>query len=155
MAALLFTSAFAASESLRVHTINLIIEVFDDNTSFLFTNSRQSYPGLTLTIGWMPEGYILNNYGFENETLWYQYRKSENEFIRIDCASTFGAAISVDTENAEIKDIDINGIQAMLLKKDEDIQIMWTLYDKSEFISLLGTGINEEDIIRVARNLRT
>ena len=58
IAALLFTGAFAASETVRVNTINLIVEVFGTNTVFQFESQAN---GVTpaIRVGWVPDGFTL------------------------------------------------------------------------------------------------
>ena len=58
IAAMLFVGAFAASETLRVNTINYLIETFDDSVDFHFERSETDVnsPLPNITVGWMPDG---------------------------------------------------------------------------------------------------
>lgn len=149
---LLFTSAFAFSETIRIGSINLVMETFEDSTSFHFIN-RQPNIGPQLTIGWMPDGYALKGCGYDGESSWYQYEKSESEFIRIDYTITAGSVISVDTEDAIIEDVEVQGVSAMLITGENDLQLVWTTDSNTRFIMLMGTGITQKDFVHIANEL--
>lgn len=152
IAALMFTGVFAASETVRINTMNLIIEVFEDNTDFRFV-SRPVDSTPRISVGWVPDEYILEDQGQDNESVWYQYRKSESESLYIDCTTTSGAGIGVDTENAEIEYIEVKNLQAMLVEKDNRLQLIWTAENNSAFIQLIGIGIDQETLVRIANGL--
>lgn len=152
IAALLFTGAFAASETVRINTMNLIVEVFEDNTDFRFV-SRPADSVPQINVGWVPDGYVLEGQGQDNESVWYEYRKSESESLYIDCTTTSGTSIGVDTESAEVKYIEIGNVQAMLITKGNEYQLAWATKDNATFIQVVGSGINQEDLIRVAEKL--
>lgn len=153
LAACLFTGAFAASETVRVKTLNLIVEVFDTNTTFRFMSQPEDITS-QISVGWLPEGFTLKEHGYNSESTWYQYQKSEDETISIDYTVTFGTVVGVDTEGAEVEHIAVNGVDAMLIKKDTDLQLVWADKNNTVFIALVGTGITRDDLIHVANNLR-
>lgn len=153
LAALLFTGAFAASENVRVNALNLVIEVFDTNTTFKFTNQ----PGdITPQIGveWLPENFTLKAHGYNDESTWYKYQNPDGRSISIDYTVTFGTVVAVDTENATIEYVEIGGIEAMLISKDTELQLVWAAKDNTVFIAVEGSGVTPDDLIRVADNLK-
>lgn len=152
LAACLFTGAFAASETVRVKTLNLIVEVFDTNTTFRFSSQPEDVTP-QISVGWLPDGFALDSHGYDETSTWYQYCKDDKS-IYISWAETSGTTVGVDTENAEIEYVDVNGIKAMLIEKDTDLQLVWTEKDNSAFITLMGTGIAQDDLIRIANNLK-
>lgn len=154
IAALMFTGVFAASETVRINTMNLIIEVFEDNTDFRFV-SRPVDSTPRISVGWVPDGYILEDQGQDNESVWYQYRKSESESLYIDCSTTVGGGMGVDTEEAEVEYVEIRNSRAMLIKKELDMQLVWTERDNAVLISLYGAGMNQDDLLCVANELVT
>lgn len=151
--AMFFTVAFAASETVRINTMNLVIEVFGESTDFHFAGRQEVKAVPQVTAGWLPEGYVLTAQGENDFGGWWRYEKSENKFIRISYTLSAGTVFSVDTENAETKNIQINGLQAMLVKKGDEQQIVWATADGSAFMSLIGTGTVEDELIHVANTL--
>lgn len=152
IAALLFTGAFAASETVRVNTINLIVEVFGTNTVFQFESQAN---GVTpaIRVGWVPDGFALESYGGDTANAWYQYINSEGALLYIDYMTTSGSNISVDTEDAEVDQVNVHGEDAILVIKEEEIQLAWPVKENSAFIGIVSLGIDRDDLIRVADSL--
>lgn len=153
LVALLFTAAFAASETVRVNTMNLIIKVFDENTVFEFGQEPTENPAPQLSIGWMPEGYELTDQYIDNFVTWFYYQNSDNNSIWINYSLGEGTSISVDTENAETEYIVIRGTEALLISKDGSLQLIWSIEDPAAFIQVYGEGVSREDVLHVAEQL--
>ncbi|WP_369282026.1 DUF4367 domain-containing protein [Oscillibacter sp. GMB15532] len=154
IAAMLFTSAFAVSETVRINTLNLVVEVFEENTDFYFAKSSTSADDSQITAGWLPSGYVLEDQGKDELGRWCIFRKSENEYIYVMYTSGNGSVLSADTESAETEGVQINGIQATLIKKDSELQLAWGTKDQAAFIQIIGTGITGEDLIHMANKLK-
>ena len=152
--AMFFTVAFASSETVRVHTMNLVVEVFGESTDFYFENNRAANAIPPITVGWLPSGYTLENQAKDDFDAWYLYQKSDGETINIKYTLSDGAVLSVDTENAKTETIQIDGVQAMLITKGSVQQILWATESKTAFISLIGTGVPTEELIHVASELK-
>lgn len=153
IAALMFTGVFAASETVRINAMNLIVEIFEDNTDFRFVSSpAASVP--QVSVGWVPDGYTLKDQGFNSKNVWYQYQKTEDESLYINYTVTTGAGIGIDTEDAEVEYVNINDGQAMLVKKEDELQLVWTTNNNAAFIGIIGTGVESKDLIKVANELR-
>ncbi len=150
IAAMLFTVAFAASETVRTNTLNLVVEVFDDHTAFSFAGSDD---GCRVVAGWLPEGYVLESQSEDSLGSDYLYRKSEDEYFSIFFTTGDGTVLGADTEDAEVRSIAINGTRATLVKKENEIQITWGIQERPAFLCILGTGITEEDLVHIAEKL--
>lgn len=151
---MLFTAAFAGSETVRVNTMNLVVEVFGESTDFYFAGNRAANTIPQVTAGWLPEGYLLKDYGEDDIGGWWLYEKSENEFIKIKYTLSDGVVLSIDTENAKTENIQINGIKAMLVQKGGDQQIVWGTEGKGAFIQIAGAGVTRDELIHVANELK-
>lgn len=151
--AILFTTAFAASETVRVHTLNLMIEVFETNTEFRFSASPKDTP-LELNVGWLPDGYSLVDQGNNGLEIWYDYQNAANDYLTIDCQKTDGLTANIDTENANVEYIQIQGSKAMLVKKGAESQLVWSANQNSVFVGIIGSNISRTDIIHIANELQ-
>lgn len=151
--AILFTTAFALSETVRVRVLNLVIRTFETNTEFRFTSADEQ-AGPQLEVGWVPEGYVLVDHGSDGLETWYEYQNAENKTLSITSEKAKDLVMGIDTEDAEVERIQIQGSQAMLVEEDPKIQLFWTAQDKSVFIKILGTGVERENIISVANELQ-
>lgn len=152
VAAMLFSVAFATSETIRVNTLNLVAEVFTTGTNFYFSDSNEIGAHI-LVAGWVPDGYIFEEQGEGIIYDWCSYQKSEEEYIKIKYVPGDGSVVNIDTENAETENIEINGNPAMLIKKDNEYQIIWGTEDSTAFLWVLGTGVTGDELIRVANEL--
>lgn len=158
IAAMLFVGAFAASETLRVNTINYLIETFDDSVDFHFerneADANASLPNIE--VGWLPDGYVLQEQESGNDELgiWYTYRSSSNGLIMINFYVGDGTILSVDNDDAEISDIEINGIKATLVLDNNQCQIIWSTSNDDKLLSIVGRNITTEDMIHVAENIQ-
>lgn len=151
--AMLFTAAFAGSETVRVNTMNLVVEVFGESTDFYFAGNRAANTIPQVTAGWLPEGYTLKDQGENDIGGWWLYAKSENEFIKIKYTLSDGTVLSIDTENADTKNVQINGTRAKLVQKGSEQQLVWGTEDKTAFVQVTGTSVTSDELIHVANEL--
>lgn len=153
IAAILFTGAFAASDTFRASTLNLVVEIFDESTDFRLGAGTPA-GAHRISAGWLPEGHTLEGEGSDNAGKWYHYQNAADASFYIIYTVAEGTVLSVDTENAETQSIQVQGQQAMLILKGDTVQIVWTLPDNSAFMQLIGTGMMSDDLIRVANEIK-
>lgn len=153
VAAILFTTAFATSETVRVHTLNLMIEVFETNTEFRFSASSEQNP-LQLNVGWLPDGYSLVDQGNNGLEVWYDYQTAAEDYLTINCCQTDGLVASIDTEDADVEYIQIQGSKAMLVQKGTESQLVWSANQNSVFVGIVGSNLSRTDIIHIANELQ-
>ncbi len=152
IAGLMFTAAFAVSEDVRSTTLNLMIEVFDTDTTLRFVGETNDVAP-QISVGWLPPGYTLESHGSSVASTWYQYTNSEDEFIYVDCSLAKGATVSVDTEDAEVEYIEINGYQAMLIRKNSELQLVWPAKGSSIVVDITASNLEEEVFLHIASEL--
>lgn len=153
LAATLFTAAFAASETVRVNTMSLIVKAFENKTVFELGQVAAGHPAPRFGVGWIPDGYELTGQGSDFSGAWFEYQRAENELIWIDYTIAGGTSISADTENAEIDYVKVHDTEAMLIFKDGSWQLIWLTEDHMAFICIIGEGTSREDILHVADQL--
>lgn len=152
IAGLMFTAALAASETVRINTLNMMIEVFDTDTTLRFVGETSDVVP-QISIGWLPDGYVLEKYEQRPLSIYYEYKNSEDGYIYVDCTLAKSATISVDTENAEVEYIEINGYRAMLIRKGEVLQLLWPAKGNTIVVGIITEGVNEEDFLHIANEL--
>lgn len=153
IAAILFTTAFAASETVRVHTLNLMVQVFETNTEFRFSGSSEQTL-LQLNVGWLPDGYSLIDQGKDSVEVWYDYQNAAKDYLTINCCQTDGLVASIDTEDADVEYIQIQGSKAMLVQKGTESQLVWSANQNSVFVGIVGSNLSRADIIHIANELQ-
>lgn len=152
IAAILFTTAFATSEAVRVNTLNLMIEVFETNTEFRFSSSSD-FTAPEFEVGWLPDGYFLVAQGKAGQGIWYDYQNAENETLAISCENTDSLAAGIDTEDAKVEYILLQNSKAMLVTKGTELHLVWGAKNNTVFIDIVGSNISQADIIHIANEL--
>lgn len=161
---MLFTTALAISEDMRVTVANLLITVNERYTELRMEpgveeNRKMEYDSNNTTaryfdkihIGWLPEGfyYVTGEFGimadFENEDgLW----------IAIDCYPG-DSNLQLDTEDAdEVEYIEINGVRGIQVLKEGRINILLMNEQKNLFVNIFtAQGIASEITWKIAENI--
>lgn len=156
IAAILLTTVCAASETVRVNTLNLIVEVFETNTEFRFISDARD-PAETaplLEVGWVPDDYVLTDQGQDYFETWYDYRDAEDHLLSISCSNTIGMTTRIDTEDAEVEYVSVQGERAMLVQKNSTVQLVWPAHGNSVFLGVIGEGMDPSDVLQIATALR-
>lgn len=118
VAMLLFTVAFAASPTFRINTLNLVIETFEESTSFIITETHSRGP-LTIGAGWLPDGYQLMEQKGSRAQKTNIYQTNTGNTIEVYVTNINNGEIAIDTENAELNTIEIQGYEATTIHKKE------------------------------------
>ena len=156
---LLFVGVFAASETVRVKTLNYLIEEFDVGTAFFFRNDPNAEPTQDFSATDFTEAvqkYIPAEYSlaFKNAdniscTLYFvndtskEIEASEYHLEYID------VTVILDTENANVQNTVINGQDVLIIRKDGSYQVSWVINSAQKMNAISGS----EDIKDVIVNL--
>ncbi len=144
----LFTVTMS-SEALRTRLYELVIRVYEDLTSFVFSN-KENIEIKNLKIkepGYIPEEFKEVD-RVDNFMIAYENEKG----IRIEYTSTEIDANSIilDTENAKVKDIFINGYKAKYIEKETFLQVFW---NDNNFIYLLNVDYQNNKDLELYKNI--
>lgn len=148
----LFLGAFAVSEDLRLGTMNLIVETFGKGTDFYFAPPSEDEVS-QIKAGWVPDGYTLNDEGLDEMNSWFVYKDADGKNIQGRYVMGEGQLLSMDTQDAEVKYVQIRDAEATLAIKEGRAQIIWASTEGNGFISIFSNGLSEEEIIQVAQNV--
>ena len=130
---LLFTTAFAVSPTLRANTLNLVMEVFEDSTAISFSNSNTENSSFSedfdvdVTVNWVPEGYTLVDQSEDPFLSSLRYRSETGDEILINVFKGENGVLYVDTEDAQVEHLTIQGCDGLLVLKDGDAQLAWAI----------------------------
>lgn len=156
--ALLGISVCAVFPSVRRAFLNAAIEITDRATIFTFTDrvesdappSSQVNSETPITFGnyqltWLPEGYeeVETTFNGKYQTVTYANADVSNEFIMLTLFTQSGPVLNVDTEDAQIENISVNGNTAMLVTKGNSIKVLWTDEKTGVFLCVLARGVSE------------
>ena len=158
MALLLFTTAFATSESFRVKTLNFVMEVFDDRTEIKFVpkdTAADSTAVPEITVGWLPEGLKLTRTDALKANRVYEYANSDNTaYIAVNIMEMTSVSMALDTEDAKTLSLQVQGEDAIMVDKGNIKQLVWKLHaDENWYCGVITENISEEDMLKFAENI--
>ncbi len=144
----LFTVTMS-SEALRLRFFELVIRVYEDLTSFVFSN-EENIESKNLKIK-EPE-YIAEGFKEVDRVDNFMIAYENDKNIRIEYTSTEidTNSIILDTENAKVKDIFINGYKAKYIEKETFLQIFW---NDNNFIYLLNVDYQNNKDLELYKNI--
>lgn len=153
--ALTATVAFAVSPTIRANIINTFRNVYDTHTDFFVVTEsdiQTDHPSeLDIQVSWIPEDFHLEEDGSISICTWKIYNREG--YGQILVKKSLPTTISVDTENAEISTIDMNGNTATLISKPNDIGIFWTDIEKNVLYYISAQGLPQDSVIKFAENI--
>ena len=150
---LFFTGAFALSDAFRSATLNLIIKNWGDSIDFYFTHEDENEE-MQVQIGWLPDGVSLLETTADTTEVVYICGDKKDKNLIIAYYLVAGSTFSFDTENADyVSNVLINDYQAILIKKDNSIQIVQNLPEKNALLQIIGENISENDMIKCTESI--
>jgi len=97
----------------------------------------------------LPKGYSLLEYEIGASISRLVYTNVDGDTIELLQGSMISNS-QIDTENANVMDVDINGAQGILAEKDNEIIIGWS--EKNSSILLFG-NLDKSTLLKVAENI--
>ena len=101
-------------------------------------------------ITYLPEGFKMGDMS-KDETGWEANYYNEDEVITFSQSSLNGTDLSIDTENTKNTYVDINGQQAFVTEKDEQISVTWRVDEN--IIRVTSIGVKKAELIKVAKSV--
>ena len=101
-------------------------------------------------ITYLPKGFKLGDMS-KDETGWETNYYNEDEVITFSQSSLNGTDLSIDTENTKNTYVDINGQQAFVTEKDEQISVTWRVDEN--IIRVTSIGVKKAELIKVAKSV--
>ena len=158
MTLLLFTTAFATSESFRAKTLNFVMEAFVDRTEIKFVpgdTDTDSTAVPEITAGWLPEGFELTRTDALKANRVYEYANSDNTaYIAVNIMEMTSVSMALDTEDAKTLSLQVQGEDAIMVDKGNIKQLVWKLHtDENRYCCVITENISEEDMLKFAENI--
>lgn len=149
---MLFTVAFASSDSFRVNTLNLIIETFDYGTVYSF-HEDPPQPEVQIDIEWIPDGYTLSSETAKDSYAEKTYRNSAADYFKVCFVRSGGMSANIDTEDAIVESLEINGCSATYIEKREERQIFIILPNNASYMQIIANELDREELIQLSENV--
>ena len=131
----------------------MIISTFEDRTEFRLENSTNDSGPDYVTAGWLPDGYQLteeekNTFQIRNV---YEDQNSNSVFVNVFRNSS--SAVGVDTEQADVETVNINGQLTMIIQKDNISQIVWANEILGYQVVVRSEDLPSDTLMKIAENL--
>ena len=153
----LFGAAIAASPRLQSSTLRFLV-YFDAKGTTIEARPEENaayVPDGTLKVqvGWIPDGFALTEeweaeIGFE-----YTYRSADDRCVYVNVSGGVGTA-SIDTEDAQVTDIEIHGCYGIMSEKPGQCIIMWADQEHDCVVIVGGEGVDRETVMRIAEGVQ-
>lgn len=148
------TISFAAVPNFKARVLNTVLNVIETHTDFTLAELRKQPvpPELQVDPGWIPEGFELVDDDSIRDGAWKSYRHPDSgATLRIE--KFYPADVSVDTEDAEIENIEIQGYPAKLITKNHEVSIIWLNSDCNVVYLIFTEWVPVEDALKFAENI--
>lgn len=164
MTVLLFSVAFAASETVRINTLNFVIEVFDRYTDYSFRPAPEPAPEEPdnakfsgFEVGWVPEGFAMTEQNHNPYRVWQYFEGPHNVILEVSLESfSENAVIGVNTEDAVVEEITVNGKPVSLITK-ENFQAVMSFPERRQMLFVVfypqDITSEKEQFLKVLENI--
>lgn len=174
---LMFMAAFAASEDIRIATLNVLIQVMDDRTEITFTGNAsegsinnhktadREYP-YHIAVDWIPSGFAFQNGQTDAAVDVVRYVGPDNGSILITFMPYKASTVyNINSEECETRSAIVQGKPATLYttKVDmlnerfgedsgiwSDITICWIDEMNGNIAEVSATNLTEKEVLRLA-----
>lgn len=150
--------AFAAFPEVRAGILNVIAQEYEDHTDISFsTTSSNEYPAANydVTLGWIPEGFTMTQDETEYSSALKLYEREDGATLSVVASSAEGRTTSVDTEDAKVTSVTIQGYDGTLVEKDDGqwVCIIFVVPEKNMMVCIDSEFIKVEETLKVAENI--
>lgn len=151
----LFAVAFAASETVRVNTMNLMVKVTEEYMGFTFCGHEEAEDrGPSLSVGWIPSGYTLTEKSLNKINASFEYVDDNENRLIISCTATAGMGVGFDIEDAVVENVTVDGHEGMLIEKDGAYDLAWPDKNNTRLIDIISFGgLSREEVFAIAKAL--
>ena len=157
----MFVGVFAASETVRVKTLNYLVETFDFGTSYeLFVGQNNMEVPIeenkARVLNAVPADFVLITNEESETSCIYHFQNGHSEEFEVSIYYISEASVStvtIDTEDAEMREENLDGQGVSIVHKDNFYQIFW-LEDTSNLMFVVyGEDISLDILQTVAERI--
>ena len=158
----LFTLTMSV-EAVRLKVINVITEIYEEFTSIMFSkedeNMSMNSKFKPVSPNYIPKGFKEIDKVESDIGLFIVYENDEYLQIRYSCDEISTNSIILDTEDAIVEDINVNGYDAKYIVKDNIQQLLWNDNTSSYLIDMESKSsqmINsdKEELIKMVESIK-
>lgn len=132
--------------------MNFILERTQYDTNIKFTDDAskaENYKFGEIKLEYVPEGFKLEKSETQKNHIYFAFRK-DDEFFNFSTRDV-RSSLSIDTEGANVKELTINGREALYSENDNIRILVWN-YDEMTYI--LTGSISERELVKIAKSVK-
>lgn len=122
---------------------------FSNHSEYNITEGGEVKKVKSLEVNYIPEGFEKTEESKSKYSYYYNYENSEMNFS-VD-KSVISGTIGYDTEKYEDKIIEINGVEAIYFKPDDDLGGI--IFNNGDYIFIISGNIGEKELVKIAQNV--
>lgn len=158
----LFTLTISV-EAVRSKVINVIIEIYEEFTSIMFSKEDEDISinreFKLISPNYIPKGFKEIDKVESSIGLFIVYEDDEYLQIRYSCDEISNNSIILDTEDAQVEDININGYKAKYIVKNNIQQLVWNDSISTYLIDMESKNIkminnDKKELIKMAESIK-
>ena len=151
------TTAFASSETFRVHVFSMFAEDHGQYTAIGLREDEQKafdvpaeWEGMYYPT-YIPDGFeVINVENLSEQIFLISFENKNNEYLTFE-EMTEDAESNIDTENAQVYYTEIHGNTALVSVKADLTIVSWN--EQNRILSVVFDGEVEEDALKVAKSV--
>lgn len=151
----LLAAAVMSVGALRNAVIEMIFNTTDVSTEIRFVAApapdEPAAPESKAQFGYLPEGFVLVKEDVKSRMENYTFKNGKQYFYIGITQVTDGSTAGIDTENAYVEYMTINGWQAVYSEKPE-VQILFWADDSYSYC--ISGNIGRDEIVQIAQNFK-
>ncbi|MDO4174058.1 MAG: DUF4367 domain-containing protein [Eubacteriales bacterium] len=166
-AVMLTMTAFAVFPEFKINVMNLWLEITDEYADFHFfsedDSTKETVVSHDFVVTWVPEGFALESTTTLEFSTEYKYTSLDDRYIYIMKYVGDAMTLSIDTEDAEVENMQIHGMDALLTKKEiqtgtgqnqQEITLTWWDEQEAMILRVIAVEISESEVIKIAEGIQ-
>lgn len=140
-------------EALRVKMFKVIKEIYKELTSisFIVDNDDSNIDFIVMKPEYIPKGFDKIDTEKLYTMIFITYKNEGGEEIIYKQNKITNGTSIIDTENAEIENIVINGYKGQIVYKNETNHLIWL---DNEYLYSIRSTIEKEELIKIAESIK-
>ncbi len=145
-------AAVMSVDAFRVRVFNFVVERRKTNAKITVNEGVQlnSYETDEISLEYIPEGFQLHN-DESTENMIFLNFENKDQLFSVSVVS-LNAVMTVDTENADVENMTINGMEALYIENEK--MKMVVMHDDEKIYTVEGENIEKAELLNIAQNLK-
>lgn len=144
---------FAAFPNFKATVLNSILDVYEDNKSEAIAGTLEVSDEFSFMPLWLPDGCVLIQEEELIDSYYQYYENNSGSSVFIQKILAEDQVITLDTENAEVEEITVQGCNGTMITKNSACQIIWLDPQQNMCFIVATEGFAVQDTLQIAENL--